>query len=68
MKTPELAIARVRQRVRAGGHDIPETVIRRRFFAGLTNLETIYKPVVNEWAVYDNSARLPQLLDESVKT
>ena len=49
LMSPELAIARVRQRVRTGGHNVPESTIRRRFLAGLKNFETIYKPIVNEW-------------------
>src|SRR3712207_6585578 len=32
LRSPELAVERVRQRVRAGGHNIPESVIRRRYF------------------------------------
>jgi len=67
LQSPELAIVRVRQRVNAGGHNIPELVIRRRFKMGLSNLETLYKPLVNEWAVYDNSNGVPELLEESVK-
>ena len=43
----EVAIARVAERVRQGGHDIPEDVIRRRFAAGLYNFENAYKPLVN---------------------
>jgi len=38
---PELAIARVHQRVREGGHSGPEEVIRRRFERGLINFETV---------------------------
>jgi len=34
---------------------------------GLNNLEMLYKPLVNEWAVYDNSGKVPELLEESVK-
>ena len=66
--SPELAIARVRQRVKTGGHDVPEAIIRRRFAAGLRNFESLYKPVVDEWALYDNSGPLPILLEEGVKT
>ncbi|MBL1277625.1 MAG: hypothetical protein COB30_016205 [Ectothiorhodospiraceae bacterium] len=62
--SPELAIARVHQRVKAGGHNIPIRVIRRRFKAGLNNLEILYKPIVDEWATYDNSGAIPKLLDE----
>jgi len=67
LQSPELAIFRVRQRVKAGGHNIPEPVIRRRFKMGLNNLEMLYKPLVDEWAVYDNSGEVPELLEESVK-
>ena len=34
LDSPEEAIARVAQRVRQGGHDIPQAIIRRRFAAG----------------------------------
>ena len=53
----------VAERVRQGGHDIPEAVIRRRFAAGLRNLETIYKPAVDRWAVFDNVRREPVLIE-----
>lgn len=48
-------IERVRQRVRGGGHDIPEAVIRRRYRRSLINLVTLL-PVLTELRVYDNSA------------
>jgi hypothetical protein len=49
LRLPEVenAIARVALRVRQGGHDIPEDVIRRRFDAGLRHFETVYKPEVD---------------------
>ena len=59
----ETAIARVAMRVRQGGHDIPEAVIRRRFAAGLRNLDGAYKSHVSTWAVYDNAGEQPRLLD-----
>lgn len=51
----EIAIARVAQRVRQGGHDVPESTIRRRFLAGLRNFFTLYRPVVDSWQMFDNS-------------
>lgn len=66
--SPELAIARVRQRVQNGGHNVPEPVIRRRFAGGLVNFDALYKPVVDEWALYDNSGPIPLLLQEGVKS
>jgi predicted ABC-type ATPase len=61
----ETAIARVAERVRQGGHNIPESVIRRRFAAGLKNLESNYKAAVDTWAIYDNSGAIPTLTDWS---
>ncbi len=66
LNSPELAIARVHQRVMSGGHNILEQVIRRRFEVGLYNLETLYKPLVDEWAVYDNSGSMPLFIEESM--
>lgn len=50
----EVAIERVRRRVAAGGHDIPEEIIRRRFRRSLHNLEIVYKPIVDEWYIWDS--------------
>ncbi|MFZ3115929.1 MAG: AAA family ATPase [Syntrophales bacterium] len=64
LASPELAIARVCQRAKAGGHNVSEETIRRRFASGLRNFEEIYKPIVDEWALYDNSSRTPILVEE----
>ena len=58
----EMAVQRVAARVAQGGHAIPEAIIRRRFSAGLLNFQTLYKPLVNAWALYDNSGDLPILI------
>jgi len=62
----ELAIERVAQRVRQGGHNIAEMVIRRRFAAGLTNLPR-YCDLVDDWDVYDNSGLRPVLTRERTR-
>jgi predicted ABC-type ATPase len=59
----EAALERVEQRVRQGGHDIPPSVVRRRFEAGLSNFNRLYKPLVDSWALYDNSGDAPVLID-----
>ena len=56
LPSPDLAVARVAERVRHGGHDVPEGVIRRRFAAGLANFGSLYRPVADTWQVLDNSA------------
>jgi len=67
LNSPEEAMARVAQRVRQGGHDIPEAAIRRRIDAGLKNFERLYGPLVDAWTLYDNSGSSPVLLDWSEK-
>lgn len=63
LPTPELAIARVAERVKQGGHNIPEPVIRRRFSAGMRNFEKHYRHAVDAWALYDNSGDTPVLIE-----
>ena len=63
----EFAIARVNQRVKEGGHSVPEDVIRRRFKTGWNNFERLYKNLVDEWALYDNAGEQPILIDEGGK-
>ena len=60
----ELAVTRVQQRVKHGGHSIPENVIRRRFDRGINNLRD-YKNAVDEWKLWDTSFGKPRLIDES---
>ena len=62
LPTPELAVARVRIRVQAGGHDVPEHVIRRRFRRSLLNFDRIYRPLSSTWRLYDGSATEGRLL------
>ncbi len=55
LQTVALAEARVQLRVAAGGHNIPNEIIERRFKRGLTNLFEIYLPLVNKVLLLDNS-------------
>ena len=50
-----MAVARVRRRVEAGGHDVPEPVIRRRFQKSLVNSDRLYRPGASTWRLYDGS-------------
>lgn len=64
LRSPDLALARVRARVAQGGHDVPEVTVRRRFARGARNFETVYQALVDSWALYDNSGASPELLDQ----
>jgi predicted ABC-type ATPase len=50
----DAAVERVRTRVKAGGHGIPEEIVRQRFDKSIRYLEEIYKPLVNDWTVWNS--------------
>lgn len=64
LETPELAIERVKERVKEGGHNIPNDVIRRRFASGLKNLFELYLPVSDLWLIINNSTSPYQTIAE----
>lgn len=59
----DMAVARVAQRVKQGGHNIPEAIIRRRFSSGQFNLGR-YCDLVDAWAVFDNQGESPVLVSK----
>lgn len=62
LPSPELAIGRVAERVRMGGHNVPEEAIRRRYDGGIRNFFKLYRPLAESWRVYDNSSLSPRLI------
>ena len=56
LNSPELAIERVKERVRLGGHHILEATVRRRCERGRVNFVKIYQPLAEAWTIYDASA------------
>lgn len=57
-----LALERIKIRVRNGGHSIPESVVRRRFVRSLRNFYNYYQPLVDSWAILDNSGETPTMI------
>ena len=55
LNSPELAVERVAARVEAGGHDIPEETIRRRYRVGIDYFFHDYAPICERWILADNS-------------
>ena len=55
LNSPDLAVSRVRARVEAGGHNIPEETIRRRYGMGLKYFFRDYAPICDRWILADNS-------------
>ena len=60
--TVDLALTRVRGRVMEGGHDIPESVVRRRFGRSLQNFFAHYRQLGDSWIVFDNSGPTPEVV------
>ncbi|HNR22211.1 MAG TPA: zeta toxin family protein [Steroidobacteraceae bacterium] len=56
LSSPELHMQRVRERVQAGGHDIPEEKIRARYHSSRANLIRLL-PYLASLHVHDNSAQ-----------
>ena len=62
LSSPDLAVQRVADRVRAGGHNVPMETVRRRYQAGLRNFFNLYEPIASTWRLYDGSRREPRLV------
>ena len=62
LRNVELAIERVAERVRKGGHDVPENVVRRRYDRGIFNLFHVYRDLLDTWTLFDNSTESPRIM------
>jgi predicted ABC-type ATPase len=54
LSSVEESLDRVRRRIEAGGHGIPPDIITRRFQKSVDYFETVYKPIVNQWYVWES--------------
>ncbi|NEN25477.1 AAA family ATPase [Cryomorpha ignava] len=64
LDSEELAISRVATRVKEGGHNIPEDVIRRRYKSGLKNFFTMFLPKIDNWLFVNNSGDSYEIIAE----
>jgi predicted ABC-type ATPase len=55
LESADHAIERVARRVKQGGHNIPDDVVRRRYENGIRNMFNLFMPTVDKWTIYDNS-------------
>jgi predicted ABC-type ATPase len=60
LRDVKLALERIADRVRKGGHNIPEATVRRRFHKSLANFFDLYEPLMNAWTIFDNSSDKPK--------
>jgi predicted ABC-type ATPase len=66
LDSPETCIARVRERVRGGGHDVPAGEVRRRYHRSLSNFWQRYRLLADRWLLSYNAA--PQFQDVALGT
>ncbi|AWG21733.1 zeta toxin [Flavobacterium faecale] len=62
LQNVDLAIERVKTRVKEGGHNIETDVIKRRYINGIKNLFEIYLPIADEVLIFDNSEGFHELI------
>jgi predicted ABC-type ATPase len=62
LASADLAVARVAERVRLGGHRIPAVTIRQRYQRSIDNFFDLYRPIASSWEVYDNTQASPAQL------
>ncbi len=67
---PALAMARIRDRVESGGHDVPEEDVCRRYGRTLRNFFNLYRLQMDTVHFFDNSGAVPELVftDDSATT
>jgi predicted ABC-type ATPase len=61
-ETVDLALTRVRGRVLEGGHDIPDSVVRRRFDRSIQDFLAYYCKLGDSWILFDNSGATPTVV------
>jgi predicted ABC-type ATPase len=59
LKSVDLALSRVKERVSRGGHDVPEPVIRRRFDRSMQNFLLHYRPLARFGRCLTTRAKSP---------
>ncbi len=61
-ESSEILIERIAERVKKGGHFVPDGDVRRRFGRGKKNFWDVYKHLADEWFLYYNMQNDFQLI------
>lgn len=67
LNSPSLAIERINDRVKKGGHYVPEEIVIRRYYRGIKNLLKYFTRVCDYWLIIDNSMEIPNFIAEGIK-
>ena len=64
LNSPDLAIDRIRDRVKKGGHHVPGNIVKRRYKRGLENFFKIFMPLCDYWLFVDNTTIIDNYIAE----
>lgn len=59
LESADACVDRVAERHKKGGHNVPESDIRRRYGRSLVNFWQIYRELSDHWLIANNSGRVP---------
>ena len=59
---PAVSLARIKERVAEGGHDIPKADVIRRYTRSIDNFFKIYRDLSDNWMLFDNSGQIPKVI------
>ena len=62
-----LAMARIRERVKQGGHNVPSADVKRRYKKSIENFRLRYKTLADYWFIIDNSTEAPSIVAQGAK-
>ena len=66
LNSPSLAIERINDRVKKGGHSVPDEIVIRRYYRGIKNLFEHFIKISDYWFVIDNSIETPEIVAEGI--
>ncbi|MCK5494644.1 MAG: zeta toxin family protein [Candidatus Omnitrophica bacterium] len=62
INSAQLAIARVKDRVAAGGHNVPIEDIKRRFERSIDKFFNQYRLLADQWILFNNAETIPKII------
>ncbi len=63
----DIALARIKERVIDGGHNVPVKDVKRHFSRGFYNFFKLYRPILDSWMLFNNSGATPTIIAEEKK-
>lgn len=67
LENPQICIERIKERVKKGGHHVADKDVIRRFHRSKENFWSIYKNVVDQWLMLDNSNQQVKEVAKGIK-